>query len=145
MGAMASPITGFTIVYSTAYSGADQRKHQSSVSLAFVRRIHRWSVNSPHNWPVTRKMFPFYDVIMLCSFSVVLSAYAACCSRERAPPTTVFSPALVATKKPAEVRPPLRSTKLKAVSEGKDYHHSGVKWALWRLKSPASWLFQHLL
>ena len=31
---------------------------------AFVRGIHRWPVNSPHKWPVTRKMFPFDDVIM---------------------------------------------------------------------------------
>ena len=46
------------------YSAADQRKHQSSASLAFVRGIHRWPVNSPHKWPVTRKMFPFDDVIM---------------------------------------------------------------------------------
>ena len=43
---------------------ADERKHQSSASLAFVRRIHRWPVNSPHIWPVTRKMFPFDDVII---------------------------------------------------------------------------------
>ena len=43
---------------------ADQRKHQSSASLAFVRGIHRWPVNSPHKWPVTRKMFPFDDVIV---------------------------------------------------------------------------------
>ena len=64
MGTMASQITSLTIVYSTVYSGADQRKHQSSVSLAFVRVIHRGQVNSPHNWPVTRKMFPFDDVIM---------------------------------------------------------------------------------
>ena len=41
MCAMASQITGLTIVYSTVYSGPDQRKHQTSVSLAFVRRIHR--------------------------------------------------------------------------------------------------------
>ena len=53
-----------TIVYSTAYSDADQRKHQSSASLAFVRGIHRGPVNSPHKWPVTRKIFPFDDVIM---------------------------------------------------------------------------------
>ena len=46
------------------YSDADQRKHQSSAPLAFVRRIHRGSVNSPHKGPVTRKMFPFDDVIM---------------------------------------------------------------------------------
>ena len=42
MGAMASQITNFTIVYSTVYAGADQRKHHSSESVAFVRRIHRW-------------------------------------------------------------------------------------------------------
>ena len=64
MGAMASQITSLTIVYSTVYSDADQRKHQSSASQAFVRGIHRGPVNSPHKWPVTRKMFPFDDVIM---------------------------------------------------------------------------------
>ena len=64
MGAMASQITSLTIVYSTVYSGADQRKYQSSASLAFVRGIHRWPVKSPHKGPVTRKMFPFNDVIM---------------------------------------------------------------------------------
>ena len=56
-------ITSLTIAYSTVYSDADQRKHQSSASLAFVRWIHRGPVNSPHKWPVTRKMFPFDDVI----------------------------------------------------------------------------------
>ena len=64
MSAMASQITSLTIVYSAVYSSADQRKHQSSASLAFVRGIHRWPVNSPHKWPVTRKMLPFDDVIM---------------------------------------------------------------------------------
>ena len=64
MMAIASQITTLTIVYSTVYSGAHQRKHQSSASLAFVRGIHRGPVNSPHKWPVTRKMFPFDDVIM---------------------------------------------------------------------------------
>ena len=64
MGAIASQITGLTTVYSTVYSGTDQRKHQSSASLAFVRGINRWPVNSPHKWPVTWKMFPFDDVIM---------------------------------------------------------------------------------
>ena len=47
------------------YSGTDERKHQSCASLASVRGIHRWPVNSPHKGPVTRKMFPFDDVIML--------------------------------------------------------------------------------
>ena len=65
MGAMASQITSLTIIYSTVYTGADQRKHQSSVSLTFVWIIHRWPVNSPHKWPVTRKKFPFDDVIMI--------------------------------------------------------------------------------
>ena len=65
MGAMASQITSLTIVYSTVYSDADQRKHQSFASLAFLRWIHRGPVNSLHKWPVTRKMFPFDNVIML--------------------------------------------------------------------------------
>ena len=54
MSAIASQITSLTIVYSTVYSAADQRKHQSSASLAFVRGNHRGPVNSPHKWPVTR-------------------------------------------------------------------------------------------
>ena len=69
MGAIASQITSLTIVYSTVNSDADQRKHQSSASLAFVRGIHRRRMNSPHKWPVTRKMFPFDDVIMKMSHS----------------------------------------------------------------------------
>ena len=64
MGAMASQITSLTIVYLTVYSDADQRKHQSSASLAFVWGIRQGPVNFPHKWPVTRKMFPFDDVIM---------------------------------------------------------------------------------
>ena len=51
MGAIASPITSITIVYSTFHSNADQRKHQSSASLAFVREIHRGLVNSPGEFP----------------------------------------------------------------------------------------------
>ena len=54
MGTVASQITSLTVVYSTVDSGADQIKHQSFASLAFV-----------HKWPVTRKMFPFDDVIMI--------------------------------------------------------------------------------
>ena len=62
--AMAAQITSLMTVYSTVYSGTDDRKYQRSASLAFVRWIHRWPVNSPHKGPVTRKMFPFDDVIM---------------------------------------------------------------------------------
>ena len=64
MVTIASQMTSLAIIYSTVYSDADQRKHQSSASLAFVRGIHRGPVNSPHKWPVTRKMFPFDDIIM---------------------------------------------------------------------------------
>ena len=64
MTMLASQITSLTVVYSIVYSGVNQRKHQSSASLAFVREIHRGPVNFPHRWPVTRKMFPFDDVIM---------------------------------------------------------------------------------
>ena len=71
---MASPVDRLFVHYSDVMMGAgamasqitspDQRKHQSSASLTFVRGIHRWPVNSPHKWPVTRKMFPFDDVTM---------------------------------------------------------------------------------
>ena len=64
IGAMASQITTVSIVYSPVCSGTDQRNHQSSASLAFVGGIHRGPVNSPHKSPVTRKIFPFDDVIM---------------------------------------------------------------------------------
>ena len=64
MGAIESQITGVSIVCLTVCSGVDQRNHQSSASLAFVRGIHRWPVDSPHKGPMTRKMFPFDDVIM---------------------------------------------------------------------------------
>ena len=64
MTTMASQITSLTVVYSIVNTDADQRKHQSSASLAFVWGIHRGPVNSPHKGPVMRKMFPFDDVIM---------------------------------------------------------------------------------
>ena len=64
MGMMVSQITSLTIVYSTVYSGADERKYQSSASL-LLRGIHQSPVNSPHKRPVAQKMFPFDDVIMI--------------------------------------------------------------------------------
>ena len=72
---MASKITAPPppIVYSTVYSGVDQRKHQSSASLAFVPGIHRRPVNSPHKWPVTRKILSLDDVIMEMPFLEILS------------------------------------------------------------------------
>ena len=66
MTTVASQITSLAVVYSIVYSDADERKHQSSASLAFVRGIHRdrWI---PRTKAVTRKMFPFDDVIMILS------------------------------------------------------------------------------
>ena len=69
MGALVSQSTGVSIVYSTVCSGAYQRKHQSSASLAFVRGIQRWPVNSPHKGTVTRKMFPFHDISVIMRFT----------------------------------------------------------------------------
>ena len=65
MDTMTSRITSLTVVYSAVYSGTDQRKHQSSASLAFVRGIHRWPVKSARKGPVRRQWFPFDDVIMV--------------------------------------------------------------------------------
>ena len=70
MSTMVSQITSITSVYSISYSGADQRNIKSSTSLAFVGGIHQWPVNSPQKGPVTRKMFPFDDVIMVRHFVV---------------------------------------------------------------------------
>ena len=60
MSAMASLITGVTIIYPTVCSGADKKKLR-------VTGLHErnWLVNSPHKWPITRKMFPFDYVIMI--------------------------------------------------------------------------------
>ena len=64
---MASQITRLAVVYSTVYS---RRNHQSSTPLTFVRGIHRCPVNSLHKGPVTRKMFPFDDIIMCKSWCI---------------------------------------------------------------------------
>ena len=67
MSTMASQVTSLTIVHSTFYSGAYQRKHQRSASLAFVRGIHRWPVNSPHKGPVTCYLL----LLKLCLSNVI--------------------------------------------------------------------------
>ena len=80
IGVMVSQLTSLTIVYLVVYWGADQRKHQSSASLAFVRGIHRWPVNSTHKWPVTQKIIPFDRTssctMMLLQFSQNILALA---------------------------------------------------------------------
>ena len=85
MSVIASQITSLTIVYSTVYSSSDQRKYQSSTSLAFVWGIHQWPVNSPHKGPVMQKMFPYDDVIILAVYlqSVLMRStvsYVPCCN-----------------------------------------------------------------
>ena len=82
MTTVASQITSLTIVYSTVYSGADQRIHQSSAPLAFVRGIHRWAVNSPHKGPVTRKYCPCLNQNgVKCKKEVndYMQSHSACC------------------------------------------------------------------
>ena len=70
MTTMASQITSLKVVYSIVYSGADQRKNLSSASLAFVRGIHRDRWIPRTNGPVTRKMLPFEDVIMVIGITM---------------------------------------------------------------------------
>ena len=93
MSVIPSQITSITIVYPSLYSRADQRKHQSSASQAFVRGIHRWLVNSPHKRPVTWKMFPFDNVIMMVSYTkngINLFPLPSVCNSTRSPIT--FTP-----------------------------------------------------
>ena len=48
-----------------------------------MRGIHRGPVNSPHKWPVTRKMFPFDDVIMLYDKTSSLTPCLAIVHRDK--------------------------------------------------------------
>ena len=85
ISAMASQTTGVSIVCFTVCSGANQRIHQSSASLAFVRGIHRWVVDPPHKGPVTRKRFPFDDVIIwtgMCYNPISIEAILCGCIRK---------------------------------------------------------------
>ena len=74
MSALASSITSVSIVCSTAYSGADQRTHQSSASLAFVRGIHRWPSHYLNqcwnivNWTIANKLQWNFHQIYTFSF-----------------------------------------------------------------------------
>ena len=111
MSAMASQITSLTIVHSTVYSGADQRKDQSSVSLAFVSLV-----NSPHKGPVTRKMLPFDDVTMKKTATARLLSHRS----HKTPPhspvgnmVTLLTSGLVLTLKRPGLCGWLRSTQFK--------------------------------
>ena len=61
---MASPITSLTIVYWTVYSGTDQRKHQKLRVTGLCEGKSPVTREFQHKGPVTRKMFPFDDIIM---------------------------------------------------------------------------------
>ena len=63
MGAMASH-QRLDCLLKSLFRSIYKRHHQSSASLGFVRRIHRWPVNTPYNGPVTRRTFPFDDIII---------------------------------------------------------------------------------
>ena len=66
MGTMASQITSLTIVYSTVYSGAEQRKHQIKLPVTGLCAGNSPGIGEfPHKQPVTQKIFPFDDVIMI--------------------------------------------------------------------------------
>ena len=71
-------VIGVSIICSKACSGTVERNHQSSVSLAFVRGIQRWPVEFLHKGPVTRKMFPFDDVIIFWNNHDLLALRMQC-------------------------------------------------------------------
>ena len=71
LSAMAYQITSLTIVWWTVYSDADQRKYQSTASLAFVRGTHRWPVNFPRKGRATGICFHLMtSSLSLCAISV---------------------------------------------------------------------------
>ena len=65
MSILASQITCDSTVCLCVCLDEHKRKHQSPCYWPFVRGIHHTPVNSPHKGPVTRKSFPFDDVIMI--------------------------------------------------------------------------------
>ena len=78
MGVMASQITGVLIICPTVCSGADEKASKLRVT-GRCEGINRWPVDSPHKGPVSRKMFPFDDIIMHEHFSL-LAGYVIFCT-----------------------------------------------------------------
>ena len=115
MSAMAFQVTSVSIVCSAVCSGIEQRKHQRSSSLAFVREIHRWPMDSPHKGPVTRKMLPFDDVIMVLPSQTgglaLHTPWPPCCSQvtSLAPKSTYPSKQENATTAPTSKLSPYRA------------------------------------
>ena len=90
MGAMASQITSLTVVYSTVYSGADQRKHQSSASLILWGEFtgDRWSPRTKVQWRgkcfhlmtsswCVKSVYPFTPQVITFLVMSILSALIA--------------------------------------------------------------------
>ena len=125
-----------SFVYSTVCLGADQRKHQSSASLAFVWGIHRWPVNSPHTGPVTR---PFDDVIIvidhatLCTFAYRTTLWSLFCIDDlvfhysvlvRYPLQDIYNVSIIYKKNPLSHR---HLTKWPSVKIN-NFHDYVIKW-----------------
>ena len=64
MGAMASKITTRDSLLNRIFRRRSKKAWKHRVT-GLCGGIHRWPVNSTHTWPVTRKMLPFDDVIMI--------------------------------------------------------------------------------
>ena len=92
MSGMASQINSVSIVYSTVCSGADQRKHQSSASLAFVRGIHRWQrTSNAENVSIWWRRYAFnVDSDHIDDFSARLHALAMEILRYWTKPSILF-------------------------------------------------------
>ena len=88
MSAIASRITSLTIVYSTVCSRRRSKKTSKIRVTGLCEGIHRWPVNSPHKGTVTRKMFPFEDVIVkrltgqVSTSTVICPRWAPCWPHE---------------------------------------------------------------
>ena len=151
ISAMASQIT----CVSSVCSGADQRKHQSSTSLAFAKGIHRILVDSPHKGQLTRKMFPFDGVIMsnpgagsYDKFGTMITLKFQCYIS----PYRGWAPACVSFHFHIDIWSDGRFCE---ISSGilvmpcddriRNLHYSDVTWVPWRLKSPTARLFSHLI
>ena len=99
MSMMATQIAGISIVYWSVSSGADQRKHRSSVPLAFVREIHHWPGNSQHKRPVKWKIFTFDDIIMFSHVTWRISSTIAAMRHDRKCKYTFTFPEMNSTQR----------------------------------------------
>ena len=65
-------------LFAQTFVQAQFKENISSTSLAFVRGIRRWPGKSSHKGSVTRKMFPFDDVILVtCGLKIFFHPYTS--------------------------------------------------------------------